>query len=67
MYYLDGYLSAVHDDDDLPDGAWFEAQKGLIADHWGVDIDDAHEIFLSYLEWKERDNERRINNTDPAN
>ena len=52
MDYLDGYLSAVHDDDDLPDGAWFEMQKSMIAEHWDIDIDDAHEIFLSYLHWK---------------
>ncbi len=50
--YLDGYLSAVFDDDDLPDGAWFEMCKGMIAEHWNIDIDDAHEAFLQYLEWK---------------
>ena len=26
--------------------------KGTIAEHWDLDIDDAHEVFLSYLDWK---------------
>ena len=52
MHYLDGYLDYVFNDDDMPDGAWFEICKSTIAEHWDIDIDDAHEVFLSYMEWK---------------
>ncbi len=51
MDYLDGYLSFVFDDDDAPDGAWFEMCKSTIAEHWGLN-DDGHEEFMAYLEWK---------------
>lgn len=52
MYYLDGYLSFVFNDEDLMDAAWFEAQVALIMDHWGVGREKAHDAFLNYLQWK---------------
>jgi hypothetical protein len=54
MDYLDGYLSSVYDSD-MPDGAWFQAQVDLIAEHWkDVKNLDAHECFMQYLVWKEK-------------
>ena len=55
MDYLDGYLNFCYTDHDAPDGAWFAMCVGAIADHW-PDC-DAHETFMNYIEWKEREDE----------
>ncbi len=57
MHYLDGYLSYHHDDADLPDGAWFQIQVDMIAEHWPEEK-DAHECFMQYLEWKSAEQEK---------
>lgn len=55
--YIDGLLSGHYDDDDAPDGAWFqrcvdsiEYAQGLAEN--GLPDADAHDIFMAWLELK---------------
>ena len=50
MDYLEGYLSFVYENDDMPDGAWFASCVSTIEEHWPDS--DGHECFMAYLQWR---------------
>ena len=52
MYFLDGYLEYVFTSDDASDGAWFQMCVDTIETQWPES--DAHETFMAYLEWREK-------------
>lgn len=56
--YIDGLLSGHYDDDDAPDGAWFQRCVDCIEFAQlirNIPKGDAHDIFMAWMEEKEDD------------
>lgn len=53
MNYVHGLIGDIADNDDLPDGAWWQMMEDTIEMDKSI-TDDANDVVHAYLDWKSK-------------